>query len=374
MVVLYNVTMRRGIPASVALSVLVILLVFVPPLGAWADCVMETTSAVRDALVRHLSNTCTEEERLSHGVQAEELFEAILQGRTIDLNGVVIVGDIFLDRLPLFPVPTSILNPVVRELLSSRSGRDVRVVAGPIAIRDSRIQGTIATRLKDGYVLMQAPLTMTGTTFEGMLDLSHTIFTEPVDLSGAVFRREAFFIHTVLTRSTRFERVSFGVHTRFHQAHFAETVTFEGAAFHGVAEFLEATFAKDANFLRSRFTMGTGFSGARFGGMADFSDTRFERELFFLFTRFDGDARFRASRLQGRADFSDAEFHGNGDFSSASFAIDPLFQRTRLSGAPPTRRAIQHAQYWYGMAASFLIFTLLLVWMMRKGSSNDHHI
>jgi uncharacterized protein YjbI with pentapeptide repeats len=366
--------MRKWLLLCVALPGIVNVLLLVRPLAVWADCVIETASETREALVKHLSNGCTEDERRAHAVQADEVLRAIGQGRAVDLDGVVMVGDVLLDQLPLTPVPTSDQNPPIRELLASRRVKDVRVVSQPIAIRDSRIEGTIATRLKEGYVLMRGPLTMTGTTFEGMLDLSHMLFNEPVNLSDAVFRREAYFIHAVFTQPARFERTAFGVHTRFHRARFADKVTFERAGFNGLAEFLEVTFEKESSFVRSHFTMGTGFSGARFNGVADFSDTVFGREAFFLFTHFDGDAHFRGTTFRGQADFSDAEFHGSDNFSSVSFAADPLFQRAKLSGSPPARGALQRSQYFYGMAASFLVFTVLLVWVLRKRSLNDHHI
>ena len=350
----------------VFLPAIVILSFMMRPFSAWAECMVEATANTRDAFVKHLSKTCTEDERLAYAVRAEELLEAIQQGQTVDLVGVVVVGDVLLDQLPLRSGQSlDQLPALAEELFASRGVKEVRVVSQPVSIRDSRVDGVIATRLKEGYLLIRGPVTMAGTTFAGMVDLSRTIFSEDVNFSDAVFQREGLFLQTVFNRPARFERVAFGMHTRFHRARFGEMVTFEGARFNGLAEFLEVAFSKDANLSRSSFKMGTGFSGAQFTGHVDFSEARFERDVFFLFTRFAGDARFSRTVFRGQAEFSDAEFRGMNDFSDASFTADPVFQRAKLSGSPPTRREAHNFTGLYGIAVSFLVLTVLLLWIRK---------
>jgi uncharacterized protein YjbI with pentapeptide repeats len=328
---------------------------------------VESVPGGENAFIMHLSKACTDGERLAHAVHAEALLEAIQRGQAIDLVGVVVVGNLFLDQLPFVDAPAPDQLPsLIQELLASRSVTTLRVISRSISIRDSWIQGTIATRLKEGYLLMRGPFTMTGTTCEDMVDLSRTLFSAPVNFSDTVFRREDFFIQTVFNKPAQFERVAFGVHTRFHRARFAETVTFEGTGFNGLAEFLEVAFDKGANFSHSRFKMGTGFSGAQFGGTLDFSGVLFERDVYFLFTRFTGDVTFRGATFHSQADFSDAEFHGASDFSRVSFTADPVFQRTKLSGSPPKRERFQSSQTFYGIAAGLLVFTILFVWIFRS--------
>ena len=346
---------------------IVILSLMMRPFPARAECVAEAVMNTRDAFVKHMSKACTEDERLAHAVRAEALLQAIQRGQAVDLVGVVVVGNLFLDQLPLRNVPLSEQLPALtEELLASRGIKEVRVVSQPVSIRDSRIDGAIATKLKEGYLLIRGPVTMAGTTFTNMVDFSRTMFSEEVNFSDAVFQREGFFLQTVFNRRARFVQVVFGVHTRFHRARFGETVTFEGARFNGLAEFLEVAFDKDVNLSRSSFRMGTGFSGAQFSGNLDLSEALFEREVFFLFTRFVGNAHFSRAAFRGQADFSDAEFRGIGDFSHASFTLDPVFQRTKLSGFAPTRGNRQNFNALYGIAASFLVLTVLLVWILKK--------
>jgi uncharacterized protein YjbI with pentapeptide repeats len=353
-------------PCLILLGI-VIFSLMMRPFPARAACVVEAVTNTREAFVKHMSKTCTVEDRLAHAVPAEELLQAIQREQAVDLVGVVVIGDLLLDQLPLREVPPPDQLPgLTKNVLASRGVKEVRVISSSITIRDSRIDGVIATKLKEGYLLARGPLTMTGTAFTGMVDFSRTMFNEEVTFSNAVFHREGLFLQTLFSRPARFDQVVFGVHTRFHRAQFHDTVTFEGARFDGLAEFLEVAFDKDANLSRSAFKMGTGFSGAQFSANVDFAAAVFEREVFFLFTGFTGNANFSRAVFRSQADFSDAEFRAMGNFSDVSFAVNPVFQRTKLSGPLPVRVNIRNLKALYGTAASLLVLAVLLVWILKK--------
>lgn len=339
---------------------------------AGAACtVHEGTQGPQAPLTRHLGPECTEQERVAKAVTADELFSALEHGRAIDLSGVIVVGDLSLDRLP--PAPAGSLDSLsssVRQALAGEDPRDLRVVTAPISIRDSVVRGSIRTKAKKGAVVFVQALTMTGTTFERMLDLSRSAFVAEIDCSDAVFLREAFFIQSMFLSPVRFERTTFGTHSRFHRARFAEAVTFLRSGFNGLAEFLEVSFDREANFSRTYFKMGTGFSGSRFGGRLDFSEAVFEREVYFLFAIFDGDASFRRTAFRGHTDFSDAEFHGRHDFLKADFGREPEFQRTKSKDPLPRKQSrLLDPRYWYGMAASLLLFALVFRALRRRSPS-----
>lgn len=336
-----------------------------PALGA---CAMERERPDQSALfVRHLGPECTEQEREAHAVKAEEVFAALKDGRGVDVAGAVIVGDLLFDALPLVTVGTiPDPPPILQEVVRAQQIADVRRITGPIVIKNSVMRGTVSTRLKDGYVIVQGPVTMTGTTFERVTDFSRTAFLGPVDCSEAVFLSQAFFMQALFAQPVRFEKTAFGPHSRFHRSVFGGAVTFLRAGFNGLAEFLEVTFEKEASFSRAYFKMGTGFSGSRFRGILDFSEALFEREAFFTFTVFEQDAYFRRSTFRGAADFSDAQFKGADDFSKVLFAVEPRFTRVQVSGARPSPGGLQDPRLMYGIAATLLIFAVLFLVSMRK--------
>lgn len=313
---------------------------------------------------RHLANDCSEQERDARSIPADELLAALKAGKGLDLAGVTVTGDLTLDALPETPLSMADLpSPQLRELL--REVRQVRMISGPLTVRNSVVRGVITTNLKEGYLLVKGPVTITGTTFERGADFSRIIFLGAVDFSNAVFLQEAFFIMARFEQPARFEKTAFGVHTRFHQARFADSVSFVRAGFNGLGEFLQVTFEKDASFSRAYFKMGTGFSGSRFGGPLDFSEAVFERAAFFTFTVFEGDAYFRRATFRADANFSDAEFKGLDDFSKAFFNVEPRFTRAKVSGVR-SPSGLQNPRLLYTMAAALFVFAVIFVLILRK--------
>ena len=335
---------------------------------AFAACVVERAEQDTGApFTRHLSESCTDEERESYAVTSQELLTALNRGRGVDLVGVVLQGDLFLDELPLVDIAT-VRSPssMLQSAIQSKNLQHIRVVTGPVSIQDSFVRGMMMTKLKDSLLVVQGPVDMTGTTFERTVDLSHTAFLAPVDFSDAILLSQGMFIRALFTQAARFERTAFGTHTRFHKATFAEDVTFLRAGFSGPAEFLEVVFEKDTSFSRTYFKMGVGFSGSRFRGTLDFSEATFQREAFFTFTIFERNAYFRRSTFRSTADFSDAEFRGADDFSKVLFDAQPRFARTKVSGQRPSPGGLHDARFLYAIAAAILIFTVVFVLVLRK--------
>jgi uncharacterized protein YjbI with pentapeptide repeats len=330
------------------------------PLGA--ACTEESiVGTAEQTLWRHLTG-CSEQEREARAVTAEELLTALKSGKGVDLAGVVVSGDLRLDELTAMPVDVIPgLSSDERSAVSRLNVREIRLVSGPLSIRDSVVKGTISTGIKEGYVLMRGPVILTGTVFEHLLDLSRCVFLGPVDLSKAVILREGFFVHSRFTGQARFTRTSFGVHSRFFRSVFAEPVTYVQAEFNGLAEFLEVTFQKEVDFSQATFKMGTGFSGSEFLKRADFSEAVFEREAFFLFSVFEEEASFRQATFRSVADFSDSQFKGSEDFTNTRFDTQPQFTRAKLVGGRSTPFQTRGSIFQLALTAVLLLFAAALV-------------
>jgi len=332
------------------------------------ECVIDRApSGPAAPFLRHLGKDCSERERDTHAVRAGEVLTALKEGNGVDLAGVVITGDLMLDELPFVAVETlAVPSPRIQAAILKSNVKKIRVVPGPISIRNSVMRGILATNVKDGLLLVKGPVTMTGSTFERAVDFSRTAFLGPVDFSEAILLREAFFIEGLFDQAARFEKTAFGVHSRFHKAEFADTVTFHRAGFNGPAEFIQVSFGKDARFSQTYFKMGTGFSGSHFHGSLDFSEAVFDRATFFMFTVFDGDAYFRRATFRAEANFADAQFKGVDDFSKVFFNVEPRFTRTKVSGARPSPGGLQDPRFLYGIAAALLVFSAAFIFMLRK--------
>ena len=325
------------------------------PSSVFAGCLVDEAAPGAQGLFKvHLNTACTKAEREAHAVEASTLLTALNRGQTVDLDGVVIRGDLVLDTLPVVTDP-----PALDGIISPRD-KEVRVVAGGVSIVNSAVRGKILHRSADGTLVFSGPVTFRGTTFEQMVDLSRSVFTQTVTLSGAIFLAEGYFVQGQFLGEVTGGKTAFGPHTRFHRSRFHGPLTLEQSGFSGLAEFLEVRFDRDANFARTYFKLGTGFSGSEFAGLADFSEALFDGDAFFTFTRFDGDAYFRRATFRATADFDDAQFNGREDFSKVFFEKGPQFMRAKRSGTAQSL-GIENPQVQYAVTLSLLLFSALLI-------------
>ena len=339
-----------------AIGVWIGLMLFCAMDVAAGECLVEGSSeSSQGPFKTHLSEGCTKSERESHAIDAAALLAAVKRGQAIDLNGVVIRGNLTFDALPVSSKPP-LIDGVV-----SRDDKEVRVITAALSILNSVIQGAIVHRSSEGTLIFSGPVTFAGTIFEQTVDLSRSVFTQPVTLSGAIFLRESYFVQTHFLRDVAAEKTAFGPHTRFHRSQFRGPVTFQQSGFSGMAEFLEVIFDRDANLSRTYFKLGTGFSGGQFKGLADFSEALFDGDAFFTFTRFDGDVYFRRATFRATADFDDAVFSAREDFSKAFFEKGPQFARTKRSSQRPGMLGIENPQIQYAITLSLLVFSAALI-------------
>lgn len=304
---------------------------------------------------------CSEEERTARAVQADRILKALKKGMGVDLSGVTVQGDLFLDELPLIDSEKALALPAAdRATLQKLGAHSIRLIPAMLSIRDSVVEGKVGHRLKDGLLVVAGPVLLTNTRFEGVVDLSRTVFLGIVDCSSAVFLKESYFVQDRFQQPALFAQVTFGPHTRFHRAVFAGEATFHRARFSGLTEFLEASFERTANFAGSQFLSGTGFSGSRFNGKGDFTGAIFEGDVYFLFASFKGGARFRGAQFRSVADFSDVEMAGDHDLAGSVFTKPPQLPSSlqgELSRSMSPRSWISQ----YGVTLSLLLLSLALV-------------
>jgi len=287
---------------------------------SWGVCRVEEGTDPR-VMVRELTGACGDEDRQALAVSADDVLAALQQGSGVVLKGVVLTGDLPLDRLNLQPFkPGLVKHPAIVERIQAERVSEVRVIHGPFILEDVEVQGILATNLiKSGYIVVRGPVSLRGSTVRRSMDLSRMVILERADFSDMHIGHEGFFIRAVFAQDADFTRTAFGTHSRFHQARFLGKAAFTGARFEGLAELLEVSFAEDAEFGRTRFLQGTGFSGSRFRKTLDLSGSRFEREVYFRFTEFQGKTDFHRALFRNTVDFTEARFQSDADFREAVF-------------------------------------------------------
>lgn len=336
---------------------------------AGAPCRIEQPSQANSPMmVRILVGDCSAEDRKSLAISAQDVFVALQLSQGVELNGVRLTGDLMLDELPLEPIPSlEQLPQIVKERFDREALEEVRVVRGPLILHNVEVEGILATNLlNSGYVIVQGPVSITGSTFQRSVDFSRTIFLDPANFSENSISVEGFFIQSMFLNGANFSETIFGTHTRFHKAVFAGEAKFSDVVFNGVSEFLEIGFLEAVDFSHSSFLQGTGFSGSEFHEVPNFSESTFDREAYFRFSQFKKGANFRGSVFRKTADFTEATFGGESDFSKSVFEESPQFTDEGLAEQFRSGNGFQGTQSLAGLFVLMGLFLVFFYFLFRK--------
>ena len=328
-----------------------------------AACTVESPPIGRTgSLVLHLSSDCTASEREQYRVSSKSITEAMVSGHRVELVGVVVTGDLSFDDLPVqtILVPKG-LSAEQEAALRRLNAGPVRLVHGPLILRDSVVQGSVRHRSVSGTLQFEGAVDFRGTVFEEAVDLSRSMFQGTLDLSKARFTQTAYFIQGEFMQDVICKETKFGPHTRFHRSVFRGAIDCTAALFDGMTEFIEVNFEQPVTMKQVRFGSGTGFSGSRFARQATFVEAVFSRDAFFGFTVFEGVASFAGARFLASVDFSDAKFNRADDLVKASFDRPPLFTRTKRETDDYARGPLQSVGGQYVVTLFFLLLAALLV-------------
>jgi len=328
-----------------------------------AACAVEApVSGDWGPLVTHLAPSCTPAEREAHVVSSAMIIEAMAKGRSVDLVGVIVHGDLIFDSLAVqtTQMPKGFTSEQ-QAALNQLNVQELRLVREAVTIRDSVVLGAVRHRSAKGTLQFEGPVNFHKTTFKDGVDLSRSVFQGAVELSGVTFEKEAYFVQGQFAHELGCKETKFGPHTRFHRSTFRGPVDCVGALFDGMAEFLEVSFEQSVTFERARFGLGAGFSGSRFKRDANFSEAIFSHEAFFGFSVFEGKASFAGARFLGSADFSDVEFKKPDDLAKVRFDQKPLFTRTKRIAQDHPANFLKSPTGQYALTLLFLLMAAMLV-------------
>lgn len=333
----------------------------------WACRLLESPSPSSDVLWVHLEGLCFSADQREWAVKGSDILEALKDGKSIDIQGALVVGDVLLDELPVQPAAEIPYIPQpVQDHLTQRGIENIRVIPSAITIRDSQFEKNFATNLVNDFLLILGEVDLTGTSFLQAVDFSKIIFAKPFMMANVNVKHEGFFIEAQFEHPVDFSQTNFGTHSRFHKAVFRGPVTFAGVQFQGVAEFLEVEFFQAANFSRANFLSGTGFSGSVFHGPIDFSEVKTKQEIYFRFSEFKDRVSFRDGQFRSVVDFSNSRFDGEYDFSEGEFAVQPDFTASNISVNVQISDGKFNRQSQWMLFGGLVILVGFYLWISRR--------
>ena len=246
-----------------------------------------------DPFVRHGA----EDQRIEIG--ADEVLEAIAEGRDVDIEYAVIRGDLNIAK--------------VRDRLE-KDERGNAVIPGVVRVTYSQIQRA----------------DFAGTTFFQHAHFWDATFSQWAVFRGATFSQRADFRDATFSQSADFEDASFSHGADLSGATFSQWADFCRAAFPQGADFSFATFSQRASFSGATFSQAAYFRHATFSQVAVFGGATFSQSADFVDATFSQGAFFTAATFSQEADFTWAGFWGSPDFTSAGIAFPGSFRGVRL--------------------------------------------
>jgi len=200
-------------------------------------------------------------------VPADDILNAIAEGRGIDVEYAVIDGD--LD-----------IMSVADQLEENEDGD--WIVKEDVRIADSEI--------RDG-------LDFSLVAFAGRVVFPSSVFNAQVAFSSVTFNAEANFSSAVFNAEVNFSSVTF-----------AQKGSFSSATFNGPALFLSTIFNKAAIFSSSTFNELANFYGTLFEDHVSFLLASFSKSVFFWEVSFNPATDFKGAVLNQPASFMDVSF------------------------------------------------------------------
>ncbi|MEE8124788.1 MAG: pentapeptide repeat-containing protein [Nitrospirales bacterium] len=353
-------------PVALQTSI-VLLLMAAAPVGVQACRLLEPPAGQQNTLWVHIEGPCLPEERRAFAVKAADVLQALEQGKSLDLQGVLVVDDLMLDHLPVQSVSESFGIPSgIRDRLQQRRLERVRVITGEMHIREALFEKVLATNLGSDLLIILGEVDLTGTVFHQSVDFSNIVFARPFIFANVQVEYEGFFIGAQFEQAADFSHVMFGTHSRFHKAVFRDRVTFSNTDFKGVTEFLEVEFQQATDFSRVHFFSGTGFSGSVFHGPVDFSKATADKELYFRFAEFKQTVSFREAQFHNIVDYTNARFDGDQDFSKVQFAVKPEFSGSNFSLDVPTSWDWEDQKSQLVILCGLVVVVLIFLWASKR--------
>ncbi|KKG17064.1 hypothetical protein EO98_18460 [Methanosarcina sp. 2.H.T.1A.6] len=147
---------------------------------------------------------------------------------------------------------------------------------------------------------------------------------------SAIFEGEANFGSTQIGRNAEFDEVNFKEKLIFNNSHIKKSASFKSAIFEDEINFGSTQIGRNADFLKSYFKGLVIFNSSNIVGSAFFKSTTFEDEVNFVRARIGINAEFTEAYFKGKAIFNAIQIGGSAAFFPATFEGEANFGSTRI--------------------------------------------
>jgi uncharacterized protein YjbI with pentapeptide repeats len=288
----------------------------------------EEKKEVTSHILRYiLPDDYSEAEKEAQPIDAEEIVEAIKDGKAVEIINAVIEGHFILNSVNVKSNVT-IQRTKIRGSVDWSYAAFKQVLHLENSIFETDATFTATTIDKDIFLDNATFLgiaALSDITVTGVFYCRSTIFKKEVTFLGAIFKKRLHFDNSTFEGETNFVSARIGGNAVFTGTEFKEPVRFRGAQIEGAALFNQATFEGETNFVSARIGSNAVFTGTEFKEQANFSGAQIEESVFFSQATFEGEADFVIARIGSNAAFNGATFKKQVSFGSARIGGNAMF-------------------------------------------------
>jgi len=288
---------------------------------------------VTHSLLRYICpDDWSDQKKEANPIDAEEIVEAIEDGKTVEIINAVIEGAFMLKHINIDGKIT-IQRTKIRGQVdwSYAAFKQVLNLENSIFEIDATFIG----------IMVEKDIFQDNVTFLGNATFADITVNGVFHSRDSTFKKDAIFVESVFKKRVEFSKttfegkVDFGI-TRigsvvvFNEAKFEKQVIFNSTKIEGAAFFNSTIFEDDVDFIGAQIYNTVEFYKAQFKQKADFGIARIKMNVRFTSTIFKGKVNFNQTQIEGSAFFDTAIFEDEANFGSALIGGNAVFNGVKF--------------------------------------------
>ena len=301
---------------------------------------------VTPSLLRYICpDNWSDQKKVANPIDAEEIVEAIKDGKVVEIINAVIEGPFILKY-------TNVEENITIQRTRIRGQVDWSYSAFKQMLKLEN--STFETDATFTGIIVEKDIFQDNVTFLGKATFSDIMVNGVIHSRDSTFKKEAIFVESIFKKRVEFRETTFEGKVIFYQTQIEGRAFFDTATFKDEANFGSARIGGTAVFNRAKFKKIVIFNGANIEGGALFNSAIFEDDVDFYGAQINNIAEFyeavfnkkanfgliriktmigfSSTIFKGKVNFNQAQIDGNAFFDTTVFEDETNFGSTRIGG------------------------------------------
>ncbi len=263
------------------------------------------------------------EKKEERPIDAEEIVEAIKNGKVVEIINAVIEGPFILKYTNVEENIT-----IQRTMIRGQVDWSYAAFKQMLNLENS----TFETDVTFTGITVEKDIFQDNVTFLGKATFSDITVNGVIHSRDSTFKKEAIFVESIFKKRVEFSETTFEGKVNFYQTQIEGRAFFDKAIFKDVANFGSARIGGTAVFNGAKFKKTVIFNGANIEGGALFNSAIFEGDVDFYGARIYNIAEFYEAKFNKKANFGLIRIKTMIGFNSTIFKGEVNFNQAQIDG------------------------------------------